>query len=105
MKIKIDIIESDIIRSMKSNKYSPLQISAARHFKDDPANVEINYDSIIIWDDNLNDYYSYKYCVEDIQNIKNFLDEWNDYIDGNLVDFCSGVFSFCVEQKKIKPSP
>lgn len=103
MKIKIEMLEGDIIRSMKSNNYSPIQLCAARHLKDSPENVEINYDSIVVWNDDINDYTSYRYCTEDIKTIKSFLDEWNDYADGNLVDFCLVPISFCIEEKKFRP--
>lgn len=99
MKIKINMSEADIIRSMKSNQFSPLQLCISRSLKDDPNSIEAGYDSIILWDDNINDYTSYKYCVEDIDNIKNFLDEWNDYANGDLVDFCSAPIVFCIEEK------
>ncbi len=100
MKIKLEMLESDIVRSLKNNKYSPIQLCASRYFKEDPLNIDINYDSITIWNDDINDYHSYKYCVEDIQNIKIFLDEWHDYNCGDIVDFCASPISFCVEQKK-----
>jgi hypothetical protein len=100
MKIKIEMTEADIVRSLKSNQYSPLQLSVSRAFKDLPSNIEINYDSIIVWNDDINDYHSYKYCVEDIEKIKVFLDEWHDYASSNLDDFCASPISFCVEQKK-----
>lgn len=102
MKIKVDMFEGDIVRSMKSNQYSPMQLCLSRSLQDDPSNIEVGYDSIIVWNDDINDYTSYKYCVEDINTVKSFLDEWNDYADGNLVDFCLGPISFCVEEKKFK---
>lgn len=100
MKIKLDMLESDIIRSMKSNRYSPVQLCVARYFNEHPSNIEYDYDSIIIWNDDINDYDSYKYCAENIQDIKDFLDEWNDYSDNNVNDFCATVISFCIEPKR-----
>lgn len=102
MKIKVEMLEGDIVRSMKNNQYSPMQLCVSRALKDNPSNIEIGYDSVILWNDDINDYYSYRYCVENIQNIKMFLDEWNDYADGNLVDFCLSPISFCIEEKKFK---
>ena len=102
MKIKIEMFEGDIVRAMKSNNLSPIQLCVSRALKDNESNVEIGYDSIILWNDEINDYTSYKYCTEDINHIKHFLDEWNDYADGNLVDFCLSPISFCIEEKKIK---
>lgn len=102
MKIKVQMLEGDIVRSMKSNNLSPIQLCVARHLKDDANNVEIGYDSVIVWNDDINDYTSYKYCVEDIETVKNFLDEWNDYADGNLVDFSLAPIVFCIEEKKLK---
>lgn len=100
MKTKVNMIESDIVRSMKGNQYSPIQFCVARHFSDIPGNIDVNYDSITIWDDEINDYHSFRYCAEDIKIVKNFLDEWNDYADGNLVDFCLAPITFCIEQKR-----
>ena len=100
MKIKIEMNEGDIIRSMKNNQYSPIQLCSSRAFKDLPQNIEVNFDSIIVWNDEINDYHSYKYCVEDIDKIKFFLDEWLDYSGGELEEFCASPISFCVEQKK-----
>lgn len=99
MKIKLEMIESDIIRSIKCNKYSPMQLCASRYFKEDPLNIDINYDSITIWNDEINDYHSYKYCMEDIDIVKSFLDEWNDYIDDYTEEFVLESISFCVEEK------
>ena len=69
MKIKLDMSESDIIRAMRDNRYSPLTLLAARHFKEDVKNVEVTNDSIVIWDDSINDYNAYRYCTEDIDLI------------------------------------
>lgn len=99
MKIKLSMSESDIVRAMKNTKYSPLQILASKHFKENIDNVEITHDSIILWNDDINDYISYKYCVEDILTIKTFIDEWNDYIDNYVDDFTVHPISFCVEEK------
>lgn len=104
MKIKVEMLEGDIVRSMKSNKFSPLQLCIARSLKDNSSNIEVGYDSVILWNDDINDYTSYKYCIEDINIIKDFLDEWNDYDNGNLVDFCLAPIVFCIEEKKIKPT-
>jgi hypothetical protein len=100
MKIQLDMLESDIIRAIKNTEYSPLQLLAARHFKDLPANIDAGYDSIVIWNDEINDYHSYKYCPEYIESIKLFLDEWHDFVDDNISDFCSNAFSFCIEPKR-----
>ena len=99
MNIKLEMFESDIVRSIKNSKNSPLQLLASRHFKEDARNIEIDYDSIIIWNDDINDYHSYKYCVEDIGKVKDFLDEWHDFADGILTDFTLDPISFCVEEK------
>lgn len=99
MKIKLLMSESDIVRAIKNIKYSPLQILISRHFREDINNVEINHDSIILWNDEINDYISYKYCTEDIQIVKAFIDEWNDYVDQCVDDFTLQPISFCVEEK------
>lgn len=92
--------ESDIVRSVKNTKYSPLQSLAARYFKEDPDNVDITKDSILIWNDEINDYKSYRYCTEDIEKINNFIDEWNDFLDKYVEDFVLEPIVFCVEQNK-----
>jgi hypothetical protein len=98
MKLKLEMSESDIVRAMRDNKYSPLELLASRFFKEDVKNVEVTNDSIILWDDSINDYNSYRYCTEDIETIVSFIDEWADYIDGHLVDFAVEPISFCVEE-------
>lgn len=100
MKITLEMKESDIIRAMKNSQYSPIDLLAARYFKEEPENVESDYDSIVIWDDSINDYNSYRYCTEDIDLVKEFLDQWFDYVDGYLVDFALEPISFCVEQNR-----
>jgi hypothetical protein len=100
MKIKLEMNESDIIRAMRDNRYSPLELLAAKHFKENVKNVEVTNDSIVIWDDFINDYNSYRYCTEDIDNIVDFIDEWAEYADGHLVDFALEPISFCVEQNR-----
>lgn len=99
MKIKLSMSESDIVRAMKNTKYSPLQVLVSRHFREDINNVEINHDSIILWNDEINDYISYRYCTEDISTVKTFIDEWNDYADQYVDDFTLQPISFCVEEK------
>jgi len=100
MKIELQMSESDIVRCMKNTQYSPIQLLAARHFKEDIKNVEVTNDCIVIWDDSINDYDSYRYCTEDINIIIPFIDEWADYVDGHLTDFVLEPISFCVEQSR-----
>lgn len=100
MKIELIMSEGDIIRAIKNPQYSPLQYVAAKYLKDIPDNIDVGYDSIIIWNDEINDYHSYKYCNEDIETVRLFLDEWHDYIGDNLTDFCASPISFCIEQKR-----
>lgn len=99
MKIKLSMSENDIIRAMKNNAYSPLQVLTSRYFKEDIRNIDIDKDSIIIWNDDINDYHSYKYCAEDIKQIGSFIEEWNDYCDNYIDDFTCSPISFCVEEK------
>jgi hypothetical protein len=100
MKIKLDMLESDIVRATKNTRYSPVDILASRHFKENITNIESNYDCIIVWNDEINDYDSYRYCKENIEDIKIFLDEWNDYAQGHLEYFSLSPINFCVEQNK-----
>jgi hypothetical protein len=99
MKIRLLMSKSDIVRATKNTKYSPIQILASKHFKENIDNIEITYDSVILWNDEINDYHSYKYCVEDINIVKAFLDEWHDYVDGYIDDLVVEPISFCVEEK------
>lgn len=98
MKLKLEMSESDIVRAMRDNRHSPLELLASRFFKEDVKNVEVTNDSIILWDDSINDYNSYRYCTEDIDTIVSFIDEWADYVDGHLVDFAVDPISFCIEE-------
>lgn len=100
MKIKLEMSESDIIRSIKNKKYSPIHVLCAKHFKESVDNVDVNLDSIVLWNDDINDYKSYRYCVEDINKIEIFLNEWNDFIDNYIDDFCLDPISFCIESAK-----
>ena len=98
MKIELQMSESDIVRSMKNNQYSPIQLLAARHFKEEIKNIEVTNDCVVIWDDSINDYDAYRYCTEDINTIVAFIDEWSDYVDGHVSDFTLDPIFFCVEQ-------
>lgn len=100
MKIKLDMSESDIIRAMRDNRHSPMELLAAKHFKESVKNVEVTNDSIVIWDDLICDYNSYRYCTDDIDVVASFIEEWAEYIDGHLVDFALAPISFCVEQSR-----
>ena len=100
MIIPLKMQESDIIRAIKNPKYSPIQILASRIFKENLCNVDAGYDSIVIWNDEINDYHSFIYCTEDIDKIKAFIDDWNDYKDDIIPDFDNEPISFCVQSKK-----
>lgn len=98
--IKLDMIESDIFRAIKSSKYSPIHYLISRFFKESLDNIDIQHSGILIWDDELNDYTHYKYCNNDIKNIINFLDSWSDFLQDNLEEFNEPLISFCVERLK-----
>lgn len=100
MNIKLVMSESDIIRAMRDNRHSPMELLAAKHFKESVKNVEVTNDSIVIWDDSICDYNSYRYCTDDIDVVASFMEEWAEYIDGHLVDFALAPISFCVEQSR-----
>lgn len=100
MKIKLDMSESDIIRAMRDNRHSPIELLAAKHFKENVKNIEVTNDSIVVWDDSICDYNSYRYCTDDIDVVASFIEEWAEYIDGHLVDFALEPISFCVEQSR-----
>lgn len=100
MKIRLNMSESDIVRSIRDNKFSPLERLSSRHFNEDIKNVEVTNDSIVLWDDSINDYHSYRYCIEDIDTIISFIDEWADYTSGYVDEFVVEPISFCVEQNR-----
>ena len=99
MKIKLEMSESDIIRAIKNTKKSPLDYLAARHFKQDVENIDVQKDSILIWEYDDSDFISYKYCVEDIDLVSTFIDEWHDFVDNYTDDFSLSPITFCVEEK------
>jgi hypothetical protein len=99
MKIKLDMIESDIVRAIKNTKYSPIDFLASRFFKEDINNIDVRQDSITLWNDNINDYISYKYCIDDIDLVIQFIEEWSYFKDGHIDEFSVDPITFCVEEK------
>jgi hypothetical protein len=98
--IKLDMHESDIVRAMKNTTKSPIHHLASRQFKIDIRDIDIDKDGIVVWEYDFEDYISYKYCVEDIEKVGLFIDEWQDYIDNKVNDFALLPISFCVEENK-----
>jgi hypothetical protein len=98
--IKLDMHESDIVRAMKNTTKSPIHHLASRQFKIDIRDIDIDKDGIVVWEYDFEDYISYKYCVEDIEKVGLFIDEWQDYIDNKVNDFALLPISFCVEANK-----
>lgn len=96
--IKLQMSESDIIRAIKNTRYSPIGYLAARSFKENIDDIEITKDSIIIWNDSINDYISYKYCIDNIDMISIFIDEWEDFASGHTTQFNLDPILFCVEK-------
>lgn len=99
MKIKLDMSESDIIRAIKNTKYSPIDFTASRVFKENIDNIDVRQDSIIIWNDEINDYTSYKYCLDDIDLVIQFIEEWSYFKDDYIQEFDFEPITFCVEEK------
>lgn len=98
--IKLEMLESDIVRAIKNITKSPIHYLASRYFKVDIRDIDIDKDSIIIWEYDFEDYISYRYCTEDIDMVGQFIDEWQDYIDNKVNDFVLSPITFCVEKKK-----
>lgn len=98
--IKLEMHESDIVRAMKNTTKSPIHYLASRQFKTDIRDIDIDKDGIVIWEYDFEDYISYKYCVEDIDKVGSFIDEWQDFIDGKVNDFILLPISFCVEANR-----
>lgn len=96
--IKLEMSESDIIRAIKNTQYSPMQYLSARFFKKDIRDIEVGNDCIIIWENDTDDYLTYRFCEEDIYLVQTFLTEWQDFIDGHIEDFTLNPISFCVLQ-------
>jgi hypothetical protein len=96
--IKLEMHESDIIRAIKNTQYSPIQYLASRFFKQDLRDIDVGSDCIVIWEYEADDYISYKYCKEDIENVKNFIDAWEDFKDNKTEDFVENALTFCVEE-------
>jgi hypothetical protein len=96
--IKLDMSESDIVRAVKNPAISPLQYLSARFFKRDVRDIDVGRDGIIIWEDDIDDYISYRYCEEDIQLLDQFLLEWEEFANGEINDFALEPISFCVYQ-------
>jgi hypothetical protein len=100
MTLKLSMSESDIVRAMKNNQFSPVQVLASRFFKEDLKNVEADKDGIFIWNDDINDYQAYRYIEEDQDIIIDFLEEWEDYENNYIDDFAMSPISFSIEKKK-----
>lgn len=96
----IEITENDILKAIKSMKYSPIEFAASRVFKQHVDSVEAQKHCIMVWNSDDSDYESYRYSDESIKDIRIFLEEWEDF-DNNLIsEFCSKPFSFSVQKNK-----
>jgi hypothetical protein len=98
--IKLEMSENDIIKAMKSCKFSPIKYLASRILREDLHNIDIDKDGIVIWNSDNSDYVCYRYCSDYLDIVSNFIDEWEDYTDNYLENFNSQPITFCVEAKK-----
>jgi hypothetical protein len=98
--VRIDITENDIIKAVKNLKYSPIEYAASRSLKEAVDNVEAKNDGIIIWNQDDSDYIKYTYENNAIKSIILFLEEWEDFKDENIIEFCSEPFSFIATRQK-----
>jgi hypothetical protein len=98
--LNIDVTENDIIKSIKNLHYSPIEYAAARSLKEAVDNVEVKHDGIIVWNEDDSDYIKYTYEDSAIKNIILFLEEWEDFKDEKVIEFCSPPFSFVATQQK-----
>lgn len=94
--IEIKVTESDIERSIKNTRYSPLEYALSRVLKENTDNVEAQKTCILIWNNDDSDYISYRYCDEYIEKIRLFLEEWEDFKDNISEEFCGSPFVFCI---------
>lgn len=99
--IKLEMLESDIVRAIKNTNKSPIHYLASRYFKVDMRDIDIDKDSIVIWECDFEDYITYRYCTDDIDIVGNFIDEWQDFVDNKTWnDFQLPPITFCVEKNK-----
>lgn len=98
--VEINVTEADIIRSIKNLQYSPIEYAAARVLKETVDNVEVKTDSIIVWNNDDSDYYSYVYKNEYLDKVRIFLEEWNDFKDEIIIEFSSEPFTFSAVRQK-----
>jgi hypothetical protein len=97
-KISLDVTEADIVRSVKNLKYSPIEHAISRFLKENVENVEAQKHQVLIWNNDDSDYECYRYLDSDIQNIRLFIEEWEDYKDGIIDDFCLESLKFEIEK-------
>jgi hypothetical protein len=98
--VEINITEADIIRSIKNLQYSPIEYAAARTLKENVDNVEVKTDCIIIWNEDDSDYESYIYSDEYLDKVRLFIEEWWDFKDNIIDEFCGEPFDFKANLQK-----
>ena len=99
-RIKLEMSENDIIKAIKSLKFSPIKYLAGRILREDLHNIDIDKDGIVIWNNDNSDYICYRFCSEDLETVSSFIDEWEDFIDQHVKTFDLDPISFCVEAHK-----
>ena len=98
--VEINVTEADIIKSIKNSQYSPIEYAVSRTLKENVDNVEVKTNSIIVWNNDDSDYYSYIYKDEYLEKVRIFLEEWQDFKDEIITEFCSEPFTFSVVRQK-----
>lgn len=98
--VNINVSEADIIRSIKNLKYSPIEYATSRALKENVDNVEVKTDCIIIWNEDDSDYQSYSYTDENLDKIRLFVEEWWDFKDNIIEEFCGEPFDFTANLQK-----
>lgn len=97
-KVEIEITENDVIKAIRNPIHSPIELAASRTLKKELYGIDVKQNAIYIWAYDDSDYLMYRYCKEDIENVKNFIDAWEDFKDNKTEDFVENIFTFCVEE-------
>lgn len=96
----LEVTEADIVRSIKNIKYSPIEYAISRFLKENVENVEAQINQVLIWNNDDSDYECYRYLDSDIQNVKLFMEEWEDYKDGIVDDLCLQSLKFDIKRNR-----
>lgn len=96
---RLIMIESDVIRSVKSKQYSPIDLLVSRVFQYNLDDIDVKRCGILIWDI-YGSYISYKYSTQqDISLVCNFMDDWEAFLSGSTDFFTANIIEFDITQE------